>query len=1323
MCAAPALAEGSPAPLGAHWDGRGVNFAVFSRHADKVELCLFDAAGQREIRRLALPGRSGDIWHGYLENAAPGLLYGYRVHGPYAPSAGHRFNPHKLLLDPWARAIRGTLTWNDAVCGYHGGGRGEPDRLDERDSAPYVPKAQVVFAAKSEGRPPRPRIPWADTLVYEMHPRGFTMQHPDIPAPLRGTVAALGEPAVIGHLQALGVTTIELLPVAAFVDEWHLVQHGLSNYWGYNPLAPFAMHPAYLGEGDITRFMHVIDRLHEAGLEVLLDVVFNHTAENDEFGPTLAYRGLDNAAYYRLQSDHPDRYEDYTGCGNTLDLSEPAVVELVHGALRYWADEVGVDGFRFDLAATLARDRDGRFDPKAPLLEAIANDSALKRLKLVAEPWDLGEPGHFLGAFPEPFVEWNDRYRDGVRRFWRGDPGVLGDMATRFAGSSDIYRHNGRPATASVNFVTAHDGFTLADLTAYASKHNEGNGEGNRDGNDANWSSNSGTEGPTEDPDILEHRRRLRRSLLATLLLSKGTPMLLSGDELSQTQHGNNNAYCQDNATTWLDWSARGDSWRDQVAFVRRATTLRRQLPLLRDRRFFDGMPIEGGGGLKDIAWLGPDAYELQPEQWGEPDHRAFGILMCDHRGPARGQLYLALNAGEQAREFTLPPVREGEWLCVLDSSAPADDVADTLHSAGDAVTVPPGGLLALVPRGTPGPGLTKKLEERAHASGIATEYRDISGIRRQPPAAALETLIASVGGKPDPARSSAPPDQPRCWLPEAIRTPPGLWAVSIQLYSLRSADSWGIGDFADLAQWIDIAAATGASGVLLSPVHAPALCHPERASPYAPSSRLMLNPLLISVPQAGRMDGMGNAAGLPGDQRFGEQIKRLNAAELIDYRAVSQIKVQALRKLHRAFRARHLSSAPSSLGKAFLHFREKEGEPLRDYAVFEALQAWHAERRGAPVPWMDWPEEFRRPHSWAVEQFEGEHAEHVEFHAYLQWLARDQWQAAAQRARDSGMAIGLIADLALGTDLDSAEAWQWPGLMALDAELGAPPDAFAPRGQAWGSPPWRPGTLADGDYAPFDALLEAVMRDAGAVRMDHVMGLMRQFWIPRGEPSGRGAYVAYPFEALLARLAAASRRHRCMVIGEDLGNPPAGLRGHMAAADMLGYRVLYFERAGDGSFIPADAYTDLAAATASTHDLPTLNGFQAGTDIDDREAYGLYASPAQARSARAERRQALESLEPLLAPYGGGRAAHVFAEATHRFLAATASRLVIVQIEDVLGLCHQANLPGLGDEAPNWRRRLPLSLEELATDPRLDRLAAIFAGRSRFTQAFRSRP
>jgi len=1319
------LAEGSPTPLGSHWDGHGVNFAVFSRHAAKIELCLFDAAGERETRRLTLPGRHGDIWHGYLPGAGPGQLYGYRVDGPYAPAEGHRFNPHKLLLDPWTRALHGQVTWNDALCGYRTKEGAQGRAPDGRDSAPYVPKARVVAGLGNASRPQRPYVPWSDTVVYETHLRGFTMLHPDVPEDIRGTAAALAEPAVIEHLQTLGVTTIELLPVAAFVDEWHLVQRGLRNYWGYNPIAPFAMQPSYLASGDIAEFLQTIDRLHEAGLEVILDVVFNHTAENDEFGPTLAYRGLDNSVYYRLEKERLDRYENYSGCGNTLDLTESPVADMVHAALRYWACEVGVDGFRFDLAASLARDRNGRFDARSLPLEAIRNDTDLNRLKLIAEPWDLGEPGHLVGEFPAPFAEWNDRYRDGMRRFWRGDEGALGEMATRFAGSSDLYRGNGKPPSSSVNFVTAHDGFTLADLTAYATKHNESNGEDNRDGTDANWSTNCGTEGPSDDPELLERRRRLRRSLLATLLLSRGTPMLLAGDELSQTQHGNNNAYCQDNPTTWLDWTARGDPWRDTVKFVHRAARLRRQLPLLRQDRFFDGRPVVPGIERKDITWYTPEGRELGITQWQETDRHAIGILLNGTGGQTPDQLYLMINAGENPVDFILPRIIPGDddWLCVLDSAAPSDEIAEALHARKETLTVPPGTLLALVPARTPGPGVPKTLADQARAAGINTGYTDISGTRRQSPAAALKELIESVGDHSVPPYAPPGFPNPECWLPEALGNPSGLWALTAQVYSLRSDQSWGIGDYADLARLAEIAASAGASGIQSSPVHAQALASPERASPYAPSTRLMLNPLLISVPQAARMHGTGSTEEWFNQASLRAEVAQLNAAETIDYTRVSRLKLEALGRLHQDFRERHLGTSPSSLGGRFLRFREKEGEALRDHTVFEALSAWFARLEGRPAPWLRWPTAFRLPRSDDVNAFEQEHAREVEFYAYLQWLSRIQWETAAGRARASGMPLGLMTDLAVGADLDGAESWQWPGLVALDAELGAPPDAFAPRGQAWGSPPWRPGQLARMNYAPFDALLKAVMRDAGAVRMDHVMGLMRQFWIPRGHSPGEGAYVSYPFEVLLEHLAKASREHRCMVIGEDLGNPPAGLRSRLESARILGYRLLYFERDGTGRFKPPADYDAIAAAGASTHDLPTLRGFLAGTDIDGREARGLYAHPAQARAARAQRRQALERLDSALAPYGSAKSASAFIEAAHRFLNATASRLVVVQIEDVLQLEQQANLPGLGDEPPNWRRRLPASLEDLATDPRLARLASIFPGRSRFSRAFPSRP
>ncbi|MHC6075300.1 glycogen debranching protein GlgX [Ralstonia solanacearum] len=1317
------LEAGIPWPLGTHWDGHGVNFAVFSKHAEKMEVCLFDESGQHETQRLALPLRSGDVWHGYLAGAGPGLIYGYRAYGPYLPTRGHRFNPHKLLLDPYARALSGAFVWNEAVFGHRVGAPGDAAlSFDSRDSAPYVPKCRVI-TLPAVARPPRPLTPWGDTVLYELHVRGFTMRHPSVQPRLRGTVAALAEPAVIAHLKTLGVTAIELLPVAAFLDDAHLVRHGLHNYWGYNPLALLAMHEPYAGEGGVAAFARTVDRLHEASIEIILDVVFAHTAEKNEHGPTLVFRGLDNSVYYRLNPDRPELYQDFTGCRNTLDLSQPAVVDLVRAALRYWACEIGVDGFRFDLAATLARGHGGVFDPNAPLPQAILADPDLRQLKLIAEPWDLGPSGYALGRFPAPFTEWNDRYRDGVRRFWRADRSALGDFATRLSGSSDLFAASGRPPSTSVNFVCAHDGFTLADLTAYTHKHNEANAEDNRDGNAWNWSSNSGIEGDTTNVAVLARRRRLRQSLLGTLLLSLGTPMLLAGDELSRTQLGNNNAYCQDNPISWLDWSALKDPWRDLIAFVHRAVALRRRLPRLKETRFFDGYSLPGHPELKDIAWLRADGHELTQGDWSHDAKRGLAVLLTGsgtdtNSAGACEQLYLALNPGDHPLHFRLPPPLDGnDWILVLDSAAPVYPEAAALHAAGDMVAVPGAGLLALVPSGMREFGVPQALASRAREAGILDEYADIAGVRRQVPAQALTKLIKAAAcetSNPRPAAATiAPESAPKCWLPPGLAEAPGRWALSVQVYSLRSAQSWGIGDFEDLARLINVAGSAGADGVLLSPVHALALSRPHCASPYAPSSRLMLNPLLISVQQAAGPEPPPEYFSFVERNDIRAELARLESAPVVDYPAVAALKLQALALLHETFSRLHLGATPSAEGKAFQQFQREAGVSLHAYALFEALNERVAQQHGSPLPWTQWPAEFRTPDSDAVAAFESEHRPRVEFFAYLQWLARRQWQHAAGVARHAGMEIGLIADLALGTDLDSAEAWQWPGLLALDAELGAPPDAFAPKGQRWGVPPWKPRRLAELDYAPFDALLDAAMQDAGAIRLDHVLGLMSQFWIPRGDTPDQGAYVVYPFDALLQRVAQASIRNHCMVIGEDLGNVPPGLRERMAAARMLGYRVLYFERDHAGHFTPASSYAPLTVASASTHDLPTIAGFLTSADLDERLARRLFASPVQADAARDERNQTLTSLRTALASYGEAGDATALTRAMHRFLAASGSRLVIVQIEDVVGMVRQANLPGLGDEAPNWRQRLPITIEALAGDSRIGELATIFSQRT----------
>jgi isoamylase len=671
--ARPRVEAGLPYPLGATWDGTGVNFALFSAHAEKVELCVFDPRGRREVYRVALPEYTDEVWHGYLPEARPSMLYGYRVYGPYAPERGHRFNHHKLLLDPYAKALSGRLRWTDAHYGYRIGAHREDLSFDRRDNAGAMPKCVVVEEAFTWGEDHRPAIPWTSTVFYELHVKGFTVQHPAVPPALRGTFAGLASPAVIEYLHELGVTTVELLPVQAFFDDRRLAEAKLRNYWGYNPIGFFAPEPRYL-QSDPNEFKTMVKHLHETGIEVVLDVVYNHTAEGNHLGPTFSFKGIDNASYYRLAGD-PRYYEDDTGTGNTLDVRHPRVLQMVTDSLRYWVEEMHVDGFRFDLAPALAREDHG-YTRNAAFFKAIRQDPVLSRVKMVAEPWDVGLGGYQLGNFPPGWSEWNGRYRDTVRRFWRGDMGVLPELASRLAGSSDLFEHNGRRPRASVNFVTVHDGFTLTDLVSYDYKHNEANHENNQDGANDNHSWNCGAEGPTGDPEIVNLRERQKRNFFATLLLSLGVPLILAGDERGRTQRGNNNAYCQDNEISWVDWS--GASARDLALadFFRTLLRMRREHPAFERDAFFRGRPFDASG-RKDIAWVRADGREMEPHDW-TPERRTIGFFLG-----ARPMLFVAMNAEPEDVAFALPDTERLSWSLVLDTAieggaqrdVPSDDV------------------------------------------------------------------------------------------------------------------------------------------------------------------------------------------------------------------------------------------------------------------------------------------------------------------------------------------------------------------------------------------------------------------------------------------------------------------------------------------------------------------------------------------------------------------------------------------------------------------------------------------------------------------------
>ena len=656
-----ALWPGRPYPRGATWDGMGVNFALFSESAERVEVCLFDSTGRHEVQRIALREQTDQVWHGYLPQARPGLLYGFRVHGPYKPRQGHRFNGQKLLLDPYARSIVGNLRWHDALFGYRIG-HGEADlSIDRRDSAPYMPRCKVVESAFSWGDDRPPAVPWHETVIYEVHVRGFTKNHPDVPPEQRGTYAALSCAPVIDHLRRLGVTTVELMPVHAFPDDRHLLDRGLRNYWGYNTIGYFAPEHRYSASGKINEFKTMVRALHAAGIEVILDVVYNHTAEGSELGPTLSFRGIDNAAYYRLQPDAPRYYQDFTGCGNTLNMQHPQVLQMMMDSLRYWVTEMHVDGFRFDLASALAREL-FEVDRLSAFFDVLRQDPVLSQVKLIAEPWDLGSGGYQVGNFPVGWAEWNDKYRDTMRAYWKGEGGVIGEFAQRLTGSSDLYNRSSRRPYSSVNFVAAHDGFTLADVVSYDHKHNEANGEGNRDGHDHNLSWNCGVEGPTDDPAVRALRARQQRNFIATLLLSQGVPMLLAGDEFGRSQQGNNNAYCQDNALSWVDWSLSAEQ-QALLAFTRRMIELRARHPVFRRRDFFQGRPLYGTD-IRDVVWLQPDGQEMTAQAWQQGFARALAVFLSgdgltdvDRRGqPVRDDSFVLLfNASAEPVTFRLP--------------------------------------------------------------------------------------------------------------------------------------------------------------------------------------------------------------------------------------------------------------------------------------------------------------------------------------------------------------------------------------------------------------------------------------------------------------------------------------------------------------------------------------------------------------------------------------------------------------------------------------------------------------------------------------------
>ncbi|RBP11910.1 glycogen operon protein [Roseiarcus fermentans] len=1361
----------------------GLSAALDLPNAEGVLLCLFD--GDRETARIPL-ARGGDgMFRGLAPGVGAGARYGFRVSGPFEPNRGHRFDVSKLLADPYAVAFDGPFRLDRSMFAF-----GE-------DSGAHAPKA--IAGAARAGEPGRRRVAPEALVVYELNLRGFTRLHPGVPEPARGTFAGLAHPALIDHLSALGVTAVEIMPADAFVDERHLGPLGLANAWGYNPVVFGAPDPR-LAPGGWAEVRAATDALHAAGMEAILDVVFNHNGESDAFGPTLSFRGLDNATFFRLDPSDPARYVNDAGTGNCVALDRPIVVAMAVGALRRWMEYGGIDGFRFDLAVALGRTADG-FDPAAPFFRALAADAIVSKARLIAEPWDIGPGGYQLGRFGREWAEWNDRYRDCARRFWRGDAGVRGDLATRISGSRDVFGQGPAPSR-SVNFIVAHDGFTLADLVAYDGKHNDGNGEHNRDGTDANYSWNHGVEGPSADPAIVAARTRDQRNLLALLLASRGTPMLAMGSELGFTQSGNNNAYAQDNATTAIHWDSADESL---ARFVGRLVRARRAHPALSRDAFLTGKPFDATG-LPDVEWR-DDNGPMSQSAWNDP---AGPVLVAVFAAPADGgvdRVALALNRAASVADVRLPAPRAGmAWRIVVDTDAP--DAPERMTALADRCRVAARATLVLAERptatGAGRPPSAETIDALCGAVGLAGDWWDLGGRRTVVSAESKIALLGALGlataseaqareslrtALDETRRRRVPPSllvregeaaslplrdaagaadaRIECEDGEVFewRTPAGdgvgrpladgvavverkvplpdlplgrhrlivdgvdcaltvappqchgaefasgkRFGVTAQLYALRHERDQGIGDFTALAQAAAAAGGAGAAYFGVSPMHMLFPGDRERASPYYPSDRRFLDPILIDVfdPDLPR-DAFAQTA----LAALAPAAAKTAAARLVDYPEAWRVKRAALEALHGAFARLAAAQPGDSVVADYRDFVAHGGQTLKQFAAFQAIAAGEDGEH-----WRLWPAPLRDGDPGAIAKAIDRRAERYDFALFCQWAADRQLARAAETARAGGLGIGFYRDLAVGSAPDGAEAWAQGDRLTRGATVGAPPDPFSLQGQNWSLPAPNPLAGARQGWAELSALYAANMRHAGMLRIDHAMGLQRLFLIPDGAKPAEGAYLSYPLDDLVGHIALESRRARCMVVGEDLGTVAAGFRDRMMKARILGMRVLWFEREG-ARFAPPSAYPPLSAACVSTHDLPTLAGWWRGTDIAELLSLGLRSLTAAGEAIAARREEKHILIAALIAaglleapPAEDDPLDDPTAAAIHAFVGDAGSALASAQLDDLVGEAIATNLPGTDRERPNWRIRTDRDVASVFAASRARAILAALARR-----------
>jgi glycogen operon protein len=1230
--------------------GDGANFCAVSRHATRVFVSLFD--GDAETVRFPLPSRRGDHHAGFITGVKEGQRYGLRAEGPWSPQQGHLFDPSKLLLDPYAFEVDGAFRWTPELGTF------------SVETASLVPKSVV--------RAPLPhaeRLPWSrPQLIYEVQVRSFTKLHPAVPEKLRGTVAALAHPEIVAHIKSLGVDTVELMPLALWIEERHLAKLGLRNAWGYNPVSFFAPDPA-LAPGGFNEIRETVATLHAAGLRVFLDVVFNHTGEGDPGGPTLSLRGLDNALYYRYRDGVP---VNDSGCGNTLALDRAPCVQLVMDAMRHWVLAIGIDGFRYDLAPVMGRTEHG-FDVNAPLLTAIRQDPLLSDLIHIAEPWDVGPGGYQLGNFPAGWGEWNDKFRDDVRRFWRGDAKSAGPFATRLAGSSDVFNGRHRKPSSSINFAAAHDGFTLLDSVTYAAKNNHANGEGNRDGSDheVSWPSKHA------DADV--------SAMLASVLLSRGTPMIAAGDEFGRTQLGNNNAYAQDNETTWLDW-ANADKTR--IAEVAALAKFRRDYETFFHNNFLTGQPLEGTD-IPDAEWIGAGGGHVH---WADHGTSCLGLVL--HCNETRRRLALWFNRhGKQ--KVALPELLDGcEWEAVLGSAAIKDGAASIAYGVS-------GFAEKRFAAKTSRASSDETVRKLANLSGIGPEWWEVDGTHHAVTTQTMRYLLAAMGlqvssesdargeitrlskrarlpvtkviaassmselplgdafyaeafrigdahriVKPAGRESiGLPPLDPgyydivseedegtccrlivtpgACFMPEALKLGARRFGLSSHLYALRDARDSGVGDFETLARFCETTAKLGGALAGINPLHHMFPSDRKRVSPYQPSDRRFIDPIYIDVESFG-----------------GASAKHLRDLKHVDYAAVWRHKDAVLGK---AFAAQGKSTD-------FDSFIASGGATLQSHAAFESR----------------------------AKAGDARHA------MWLQWIADKQLAAAAARAQSAGLSLGIYRDMALGCAFDGGEVAENPSLFASAVSLGAPPDPFSADGQIWNLPPFNPLALEAAKYQPFIDIIRANMRHAGVLRIDHILGFFRQFWIPRGGMGSDGAYVAAALDTFIAITAIESHRAKCAVIGEDLGTVPDGLREAMARANILSFRVLWFEQNANG-FQPMSTYPQSAAVCLSSHDLPPFKAWEESASLDQLQKFGMATAHEHASGAdRLER--------------------------AHAMLAKTQSALMLVQADDLSGETEPLNVPGTDEERPNWRRRLSMTVEDLAKSETAKRVTGAVA-------------